>query len=381
MIFLFYLGLFSLLVSVAVSLESLFGVRSVGQLRDISPPSPAKYPPVSIIIPALNEAATIEPALASVLALDYPALEIIAINDRSTDETGAILERVAAEEPRLKVFHIEELPPGWLGKNHALWYGAGKASGELLLFTDADVVMEKLSLKKAVDVMLERKLDHLAIFFDIRVPGGLLNMLIIDFACAFLSWMKPWKARQAKSRYHIGVGAFNLVQAGMYRQSGTHRAISMHPVDDVELGRLIKSCGGRQDCLFGREAISVEWYGSVGEMARGLEKNIYPFCNYSLARVVAATVLVLVLRVWPLVALFICRDQVLLVNGLLVSFQATMALVVAANSSIAMRHVVWFPLSPLFGLYFLWRATVMTLLRGGIVWRDTFYSLAALKKG
>jgi len=171
------------------------------------------------------------------------------------------------------------------------------------------------------------------------------------------------------------------VQAGMYRQSGTHRAIAMHPVDDVELGRLIKSCGGRQDCLFGRGAISVKWYGSVGEMAAGLEKNIYPFCNYSMLKVMAATVLVLVLRVWPLVALFICLDRVLLVNGLLVSFQAAMALIVAGNSSIGMRHVVWFPLSPLFGLYFLWRATGKTLLRGGIVWRDTFYSLEDLKEG
>ncbi|MEN8142178.1 MAG: glycosyltransferase [Thermodesulfobacteriota bacterium] len=378
--FLLYVGLFSLVICGAAALEVLLGVHHIGQLQDITPLPPEEYPLVSIIIPALNEAATVEPALASVLALDYPALEIIAINDRSTDETGAILERMAEKESRLKVYHIDQLPGDWLGKNHALWFGAGKARGKLLLFTDADVVMEKSSLQRAVSFMLAERLDHLAVFFDILVPGGLLNMLIIDSGWAFLSWMKPWRARLVESRYHVGVGAFNLVRADMYHRCGTHRAIANHPVDDVELGRLIKSCGGLQDCLFGRRAISVKWYGSLAEMAVGLEKNIFPFCNYSVLMVLAATFIVLLLRIWPLAAIFVCQGQVLAVNWLLVLFQVAMALLVAGNSSIARHHVLWFPLAPFVGLYMLWRATVKTLLRGGIVWRDTFYSLDQLKK-
>lgn len=376
----FYLAVFSFLVCVVAAAEALLGARRISQLQDISPVQSAEYPLVSIIIPALNEAATIEPALASVLRLDYPALEIIAINDRSTDDTGEILDRMAARDSRLKVFHLDKLPAGWLGKNHALWYGAGKAGGELLLFTDADVVMAESSLQRAVTFMVAEKLDHLAVFFDIRVPGGPLNMLIIDFASAFMSWMKPWRARMAGSRYHVGVGAFNLVSADMYRRCGTHQVIANHPVDDVELGRLIKSCGGRQDCLFGRGAISVKWYGSVAEMATGLEKNIFPFCNYSLGRIMAATVVVLLLRIWPLAALLLCHGRALAVNGLLVSLQVGMALLVAGNSSIAYRHVLWLPLSPFIGIYILWRSTVKTLLQGGIVWRGTFYSLDELKK-
>jgi cellulose synthase/poly-beta-1,6-N-acetylglucosamine synthase-like glycosyltransferase len=145
-----FLVLFSIGAYLVVLIIALYGSRQIGQLREVDPSPQEQLPKVSVIIPALNEAATIEPALASVLALDYPDLEVIAINDRSTDATGRILKRFAASEPRLKVYHIEELPEGWLGKNHALWYGANRADGELLLFTDADVVMAKDSLARAV---------------------------------------------------------------------------------------------------------------------------------------------------------------------------------------------------------------------------------------
>jgi glycosyltransferase involved in cell wall biosynthesis len=374
------LGLFSIGAYLILAVAVLVGSRQIGQLSEVEPAPPAELPKVSIIIPALNEAATIEPALASVLALDYPDLEVIAINDRSTDQTGAILERLASAEPRLQVFHIKELPAGWLGKNHALWYGADRASGELLLFTDADVVMSRGSLRRAVSYMLARRLDHLAVFFDVVVPGGLLNMLMIDFASAFMAGMRPWKARQEKSRCHIGVGAFNLVRAKAYQVCGSHRAIALQPVDDVELGRLLKESGGRQDLLFGRTDISVAWYGSVDEMIRGLEKNIFPYLGYSLIRTAAVSLVVVLLRIWPFLALFFTDGLLLSLNGILLAMQLAAALFVAANSSIAVRHLVWFPFSAFVGLYIIWHSAIRTLLRGGILWRGSFYSLEELKK-
>jgi glycosyltransferase involved in cell wall biosynthesis len=381
MIFLIVIGLLSLSIYLFLAVEALLGARQIGQLRDIEPLRNAECPSVSIIVPALNEAATIKPALASVLALDYPDLEVIAINDRSTDETGLILDQMAKSDSRLRVYHIKELPAGWLGKNHALWYGAARAKGDLLLFTDADVVMTEKSLRRAVGFMLAEQLDHLAIFFDTIVPGGLLNMMILDFACAFMTMMKPWKARQTNSHYHIGVGAFNLVRAETYHRCGTHQAIAMNPVDDVELGRLLKANGGRQDCLFGRNSISVKWYNSVSEMVCGLEKNIMPFCGYSLLRIIAVSAAIIILRIWPMSALFLVQDRILLaLNGLLVIIQAGLAITAAANSSIPVRHVLWLPLAPFIGLYILWNSAIKTIFRGGIIWRNTFYSLDELQK-
>jgi hypothetical protein len=272
------------------------------------------------------------------------------------------------------------LPAGWLGKNHALWFGAARATGDFLLFTDADVVMTAASLRRAIDFMLRHRLDHLAVLFEIKVAGGLLNMLIIDFACAFMAAMKPWRARRLGSRYHIGVGAFNLVRAATYRRCGTHRAIALQPVDDVALGRLLKDGGGRQDCLFGYHAISVKWYDSVAALVRGLEKNIFPFCNYSLPRIMATSTLIIVLRIWPLLSPLTGQGALIIINGLLIGLQVTLALNAAARSAIPLRHIVWFPLSAFIGLYILWNSTIKTLWRGGIVWRGTFYSLDLLQK-
>ncbi|NIP78703.1 MAG: glycosyltransferase, partial [Gemmatimonadetes bacterium] len=103
------------------------------------PPGPG--PRVTVVVAARDEAGHIAPTVHSLLAQDYPDLEVVAVDDRSTDGTGRILDRLAARQPRLRVLHIDTLPPDWLGKNHALHRGAELASGELLLFTDADVVM------------------------------------------------------------------------------------------------------------------------------------------------------------------------------------------------------------------------------------------------
>lgn len=361
------------------ALTALLGFRRIRRLRDLPAALPAT-PLVSIIIPALNEEAGLEPALRSILALDYPALEIIALDDRSTDATPAILDRLAGEFPQLQVIHIRELPPGWLGKNHALWLGAARARGELLLFTDADVRMEKSALARAVGHLTAQRLDHLAVFFDAVVPGGLLNMLIVDFAGALLLALRPWEAGDPGKAGHIGVGGFNLVRAETYRRVGTHRALALCPVDDVMLGWLLKARGGRQDCLLGSGLVAVPWYDSVGAMIRGLEKNIFAFCDYSLLKVAGGSLLIVAGRLWPLAALFLTSGPTRLVNLALVMLQVALTGAAIRDSPVAARHLLWFPLSPWPGLYLIWRATFLTLWRQGIRWRTTFYPLAELKR-
>src|SRR4051794_34255043 len=126
------LALLTLGVALGFLIFYVHGVLQLTQLRDL--PLPAlkdrAWPKVSVIIAALNEESTIEKGLESVLALNYPNLEIIVLNDRSTDRTGEILSEMARKHPQLRTFHITELPSGWLGKNHALYYGAERATGD-----------------------------------------------------------------------------------------------------------------------------------------------------------------------------------------------------------------------------------------------------------
>ncbi len=364
-----------------IMLEGYTGFLSMRRLADTSEVIAGEMPSVSIIIPAMNEEENIAEALGSVLALDYPKLEIVVINDRSTDSTGTIIDQLAGNDLRVKVVHVEELPSGWLGKNHALWLGARRSAGDLLLFTDGDVVMEKTTLRRAVNYLSANSLDHLAMFFDPLVPGGMLNMLIIDFGLSFLSFMKPWKASDPQSRFYVGIGAFNLVRKKAYESIGTHRALSLHPVDDVELGRQIKKNGFRQDCLIGSGFISVKWYSSVMEMVRGLEKNIFPFCNFSIFRVVLLSLFLFFMRIWPMAAIFVYSGAVQLVYGLMILLVVLMVLIsIRQNKGVPLRSVLFSPLSPFLTLYIVWRATLLTLVRGGIVWRTTFYPLDELKR-
>ena len=272
----FFLFLLLILAAVLVVFIDVWnGMRKITPLGDVPPDESMPQPGVSVIIPALNEAEAIEPALTSVLGLDYENLQIIAVNDRSTDGTGQILDNMQCKDSRLQVIHVEALPSGWLGKNHALMKGSTQATGDYLLFTDADIVFEESTLKRAMGHVLANRLDHLSMLFEVRVKSGLLAAMMIEFAAGLLFRFKPWKARNPNSKRYMGIGAFNLVSAQAYHHIGTHEAIAMAPIDDILLGKCIKEKGFRQDCLTGYGYVAVEWYRSVPEMIKGLQKNIF----------------------------------------------------------------------------------------------------------
>src|SRR6267378_8531204 len=163
---------------------------------DRNPVSPSGNPRVSIIVPARNEEESIEQALNRLLALDYDNYEIIAVNDRSTDRTGEIMERIAASakvQGRMKVIHIATLPSGWLGKTHAMWTAARQAGGEWLLFTDADVLFKPDALRRALAYAEAEAADHVVLFprMIMKSPGE--KMMIAFFQTLFVFGHRPWK--------------------------------------------------------------------------------------------------------------------------------------------------------------------------------------------
>ena len=378
-VFLFWLALVTLLLVLATAVEFAHGNRSLSHLGSIAPFQGSKPPKVSIVIAARNEVRKIEKALQSILAQDYPNLEFIVVDDRSTDETGTILDRLANKDSRIYVVRIMELPKGWLGKNHAQHFGAERATGDLILFTDADVVMERLVISRAVNYLHHEELDHLAITPHLQMPGLSLGMFGGAFALFFGLYAKPWKARDPKSPRHIGIGAFNLVRAEAYRAIGGHRAIAMRPDDDMKLGKLLKKHGFHQDVVLSDGLITVEWYSSVGELIRGLEKNTFAGVEYNLAIVVASSIAQLVVFVWPLVALVITNGATWWLNLAIVVALAALYMDNAHCHGAKRWHCVGFPVTALLFQYIIWRATLKTLWNNGIDWRGTHYSLPELK--
>ena len=376
---LFWLAATTLLLVAAITIEFAVGNRSLRRLKDLPLFSRGNAPKVSVIVAARNEARNIEQGLSSLLAQEYPNLELIAVDDRSTDETGAILDRMAAKDPRLHVEHVTGLPSGWLGKTHALQCGADRASGAFLLFTDADVVIEPSVVGRAVGHIHQANLDHVAVAPRPQMPGTFLNMFGGAFALFFGMYARPWKASAPKSRWHIGIGAFNLVRADVYRAAGGHRAIAMRPDDDMKLGKLIKQHGYRQETVLGNGWIAVEWYSSVGELIRGLEKNSFAGLEYNLPAMMAAGLGQLLVFDWPLVATAITSGATRWLNLAIVGFLLLLYMDNAGYHGMKRWHCVGLPLAAFLFVYIIWRATVKTLVNGGIDWRGTHYALNDLK--
>ncbi len=373
------LAVLALVASSVIMVEVARGLRRMTRLAELSPlPARRPHPLVSIVIPACNEAATIEPALTSVLALDYEPKEIIVVNDRSTDDTARVLERMRKKHPRLRLLEVDTLPEGWLGKNHALHLGARQAVGDYLLFTDADIVMERTALCRAMARLLDRRLDHLCLFFENRTRGGLLNALIMDIGAGLLYFYKPWLAANPKSNRYMGVGAFNLVRAESYKRIDGHCRVAMHPIDDIMLGRALKYDGARQECLLGQGFLTVRWYSSVPELVTGLMKNTFALFGFRPGRVglaVAAVTLCSILPFWGM--LFSSGPARLLFTAAVVARLFSFAYGFR-DMGLPVRYTVWSLLTPYLTAYIAVKSMVVTLHRGGIVWRGTFYPLQAI---
>lgn len=369
-----------LCLTLAAAIDLWRGNRAVRALRTVLPLLVDNVPRVSVIVAARNEQRNIRQALQSLLELDYPDYELIVVDDRSTDATATILDSLTVEHPRLRVIHIDDLPPGWLGKNHALWTGARRATGELLLFTDADIVMEPTVLSRAVGFLGQQRLDHLAATPSMTMPSALLGMFGVTFIVIFSLFARPWKARDPASRCHIGIGAFNLVRRDAYLAVGGHETIRLRPDDDVKLGKILKRAGFRQEAVYAPEYLAVEWYASLGEVIRGLEKNAFSGADYRVGLVLAGVFGQLSCGVWPFLAPFLVAGPA----RFLYLAAALVILAMAADSARYHHSRPWlalgYPLMAGLFVYILLRTMILNLVQGGISWRGTFYPLAELRR-
>jgi glycosyltransferase involved in cell wall biosynthesis len=342
-------------------------------------PEPA--PRVSIIVPALNESATIEPALRSLFTLDYPNYEVIAVNDRSTDSTGEIMERVAAESGgRIKVVHVKELPPGWLGKPHALQKGTEQATGDYLLFTDADVHFRSDVLRRALAFAEVKHADHLVIFptLELRTPGEKMMISIFTFIFAI---HRPWKAPDPRARDFVGVGAFNLVRREALQKIGGLERLRMEVVEDMKLGKLIKRAGLTQYAVFGSDLLSLHWGAGIRGIMNNMRKNTFAYMEFSWLMTLGGLVGVLLLHVWPFFAVFLLPGWMKLPYAVILTMIALFYVGIAHRLRISWAYFVLHPVGALLNGFMVLRSAIATTRQGGVIWRGTLYPIAELKKG
>src|SRR5688572_12824217 len=276
-----------------------FHTNRIGLLKNKPVSLPPGAPRVTIIVPARNEAAMMEPALKRLTKLVYPNFDILVVNDRSTDTTGEIIDRQQQQCSRIRSLEISSLPGGWLGKSHALHQASKITTAEWLLFTDADVLLERNSLSRAIGFCLQTGADHLTVFPRLQSRSPILNSVYALFMLMFYLKYKPWEAPLERSDNYVGMGAFNLVRRAAYEAIGTHASFPMHPNDDLKLGEMLKKAGFKQQVLYGTGQVGYEWYSSVAGFVEGLSKNAFSSMGYSYTKVFAAGLLALAFFVLP----------------------------------------------------------------------------------
>ena len=333
-------------------------------------------------MPACNEEESIEQALVRLLALDYDSYEVIAVDDRSTDRTGEIMDKVAADSGgRLKIVHITELPAGWMGKVHAMWTAARQCDSEWILFTDADVMFRKDCLRRAVAYAEAESADHVVLFPRIIMKRVGEKMMIAFFQLLFVFGHRPWKVADPKAKDHMGVGAFNMVRRSAYEAVGTYAALKFEVVDDMKLGKVMKNGGFRQRLVFGDDLIEIRWARGARGVVRNLTKNFFAVMSFQTWRSLGACVGMVILNLLPFWGAPFAPGWTRVPYAVALGSMFLLYAGVWRKVEIAPWYFLLHPVSTILFIYTMLKSTFVTLRNGGVEWRGTFYPLEELRKG
>jgi glycosyltransferase involved in cell wall biosynthesis len=357
------------------------GAARLPWLKKCPPATDELCPSVSLMFAARDEQEKLPAALATLIAIDYPRLKIIAVDDRSTDATARILDESAATNDRLKVVHVGELPEGWLGKPHALQKAYESSTSEYLLFTDADVKFQPDALRRVISLLQERQLDHLTLFGDVDRSNFWDTLLIAFFGMGFQLATDSYQVSNPNSRSYAGIGAFQILKRSAYEAIGTHRRLAMEVVDDMKLGKLVKFAGFRSGIAVAQDAVSVAWHLGLSNLVRGLEKNFFAAAQYSPVIATGQFLSLLIFNVLPFAGLVFGHGWVRLFCAVAV----LIALGFHTGVDIVMRvsplYCFTLPIAATLFAFILLRSMIITLRQGGIIWRGTFYPLDDLRRG
>lgn len=346
--------------------------------------APVATPTLAVIVPARNEEKGVRDCIVSLLKQNYEKLRVIAVDDRSTDGTGAMMDELAAGAGgRLQILHIDALPSGWLGKTHAMARAAREAMDrygvDYLLFTDGDVIFAPEAVRRSLAYVVEAQADHF-VLMPTTLARSVGESAVLSFLQAMSLWaLRPWRVSDpAAKRDAIGVGAFNLVRATAYRQIGGFEFAPMEILEDLYLGRRIKWAGLRQAVATGPGLVEIHWAAGARGIIRGMTKNIFAVFRFRPLPLVAAAGWVLLFAVGPVLCLAFSSTR--LAGGVALAAIFGIYVLSARTSRISPMYALFMPLAAPAVVYAMLRSMAVTLWNGGVVWRGTFYGLEELRR-
>jgi glycosyltransferase involved in cell wall biosynthesis len=356
------------------AIRSVFAMR----LLPAKQPNSDTAPTVSIVVAARDEEARIEKTIRGLLAQTDVNLQVIVVDDRSTDRTGEILRHLATTNPRLTVIRIDHLPAGWLGKCHALHVGAAAASADWLLFVDGDIWLKPDTVARAVRQAIIDEVDHVTLMPGVREATflGTAGQLLFNLGIA----RRAERVNRDQPNANLGIGAFNLVRTNVYRKFGGHEPLRMEVADDVKLSFLVKRAKGRTRVYFAPHDADADWCRNPRSFIRDLEKNHFAMAGYQISRVILGSAVIALFWFGALIGPF-TGTMSGIAAGLGLAALIIPSLLAARRLRLSLVPALLVPyMIPIMGICLVNSATV-TLRQGGVRWRDTFYPLAQLRAG
>jgi hypothetical protein len=370
-----------LAIPAVYAVNALYGaVRTALSVGPLSPTArePGSWPKISIVVPACNEEDGLEAATRAKLASDYPNLEIVLVDDRSSDRTGAIADALAEQDPRVVAMHVRELPSGWLGKLHALHVGARAATGEWLLFSDADAHIAPGVLRRVIAMAEAKQIDFVTTMPHIWSSGLLLDAALTSFLRILVALSRLWAVSDPKSRAAVGGGMFNLARRAAYERTRGFEWLRLEVGDDAAFGQMMKRSGARCAIFNAKDEVGLYFYRSVGELARGFEKS---FGGLPLAVILPIWALLTYAELAPLFALASSSLELRIASASILGVVALSQIVVARWCGRPIASAALPCLGPVLLLAVVLRSLVLAHVRGVIDWRGTRYTLRELRAG
>lgn len=338
---------------------------------------PASRPLVSVIIPARDEAQVIGQTVRALLASTYDHVELIVIDDRSSDGTGDVVR--AIDDPRLIVIAGEEPPPGWLGKPWALHKGSLRARGELLLFVDADILYQPDALAAALAWMENAGRDMITLLPDVRMHGFWDHVAMPNLAMFLFTLSPAWLAnRVSLPILAVGGGTGNLVRRDAYHAAGGHEALRDAVVDDVALGRLIRRSGRPTAGVRAEQFVSVHMYDGLRGIVEGFTKNGFAIFNRSYALAAVALIISAVGNLLPY-ALAITGEPFSVASVVLITLIRVILFAALGYSLLA--AIFLHPLMMVVWLWIMLRSMWITGVRRRVLWRGRVYDARETRFG
>lgn len=360
----------------------LRGLRALPTLGE-PPPRPRPdgdgWASISIIVPCRDEADHIEAAARSLLALEYPRIELTIVDDRSVDDTGAILAQVAAEDPRLRVVTIDALPSGWIGKCHALHRGVRASSGEWLVFIDGDVKLHPLTLRLAVQHAIEERLDLLALIPTNEESSLVMRTFAVFQLFILVLTLGIWAHRRGRqSLLGAGIGAFTMVRREAYDRVGGHESLRDVVLDDVSLGAIVRSSGGKTEVALAHRWLRVPYASTVGDLLRVTRKNAFAVLGFSWTALLLTTLVGVGCDVLLPFA-FLFSGRALPWSLAVWSCWALLYRAYAHRAGERAWVFIFHPFMALAAQAAAWGSALAIARDGGVRWRGTVYPLAEVR--